>query len=142
MVISAYFCCERNSVTHINDPSVLTAGQGSSLPFLNRKRPHQQVSGLQILQTNIAASAIHDSKERYADAPRCHKDTRKAVLKDITTWVLDDSKDTLILWLSAPAGSGKSAILQTVAETFHNSKGLAASFFLHARLLRETPRLT
>jgi len=72
---------------------------------------------------------MHDSKERYADAPRCHKDTRKAVLKDITTWVLDDSKDTLILWLSAPAGSGKSAILQTIAETFHNSKGLAASFF-------------
>ena len=71
---------------------------------------------------------MHDSKERY-DAPKCHEDTRKAVIKDITSWVLDDTKDTLILWISAPAGSGKSAILQTIAELFDGSKGLAASFF-------------
>jgi len=71
---------------------------------------------------------MHNSRERR-DAPKCHKDTRKAVIKDITSWVSDDSKDTLILWLSAPAGSGKSAILQTIAERFHTSKQLAASFF-------------
>ena len=71
---------------------------------------------------------MHDSKERY-DAPKCHKDTRKAVIKDIKSWALDDSKDKLILWISAPAGSGKSAILQTVAELFQESGGLAASFF-------------
>ena len=69
---------------------------------------------------------MHDSKERY-DAPKCHKDTRQAVIKDITSWVSDDSKDTLILWISAPAGSGKSAILQTIA--FQESGGLSASFF-------------
>ena len=71
---------------------------------------------------------MHDSKERH-DAPKCHEDTRKAVIKDITSWVLDDTKDTLILWISAPAGSGKSAILQTIAEHFQDSGGLAASFF-------------
>ena len=71
---------------------------------------------------------MHDSKERY-DAPKCHEDTRKAVIKDITSWVSDDSKDSLILWISAPAGSGKSAILQKIAELFHDSGGLAASFF-------------
>jgi hypothetical protein len=60
---------------------------------------------------------MHNSKERY-DAPKCHPDTRKAVVKDITSWASDDSKDTLILWISAPAGSGKSAILQTIAELF------------------------
>ena len=76
----------------------------------------------------IAAGAMHDSKERH-DAPKCHGDTRKAVTKDITSWVLDDTKDTLILWISAPAGSGKSAILQTIAELFQDSGGLAASFF-------------
>ena len=88
----------------------------------------QQVSGLRILQSKIAAGAMHDSNERY-DAPTCHEDTRKAVIKDITSWVSDDSKDSLILWISAPAGSGKSAILQEIAELFHNSGGLAASFF-------------
>ena len=71
---------------------------------------------------------MHNSKERY-DAPKCLPDTRKAVLSDITSWILDRSKKTCILWLSAPAGSGKSAILQQIADVFHNSGGLSASFF-------------
>ena len=71
---------------------------------------------------------MHDSKERH-DAPKCHEDTRKAIIKDIESWVLDDAKGTLILLISAPAGSGKSAILQTIAELFQDSGGLAASFF-------------
>ena len=50
-------------------------------------------------------------------------------MRDITSWVLDHSKETSILWVSAPAGSGKSAILQRVAEDFHDSGGLSASFF-------------
>jgi hypothetical protein len=71
---------------------------------------------------------MHNSKERF-DAPRCHKDTRMAVLKDISGWILDRSRESSILWLTAPAGSGKSAILQEIAEMFDNSGGLAASFF-------------
>ena len=71
---------------------------------------------------------MHDSKER-CDAPKCHKDTREAIIKDITSWVSDEYKSSLILWISAPAGSGKSAILQTIAELFHTSKELVASFF-------------
>ena len=84
--------------------------------------------GRQILLNNIAVGAMHNSKERY-DAPKCHEDTRKAVLKDISTWISDMTKDRLILWLSAPAGSGKSAILQTIAKQFDVSGRLAASFF-------------
>ena len=71
---------------------------------------------------------MHNSKERH-DSPKCHPDTRKAVLSDITSWISDDSKKTCILWLSAPAGSGKSAILQKIAEIYYNSGGLSASFF-------------
>ena len=71
---------------------------------------------------------MHNSKERF-DAPRCHKDTRMAVLKDISGWILDESSGSRILWLTAPAGSGKSAILQEIAEMFDESGGLAASFF-------------
>ena len=85
-------------------------------------------SGLKLLYDNIAAGAMHNSKERY-DSPKCHPDTRKAVLSDITSWISDHSKKTCILWLSAPAGSGKSAILQQIAEKFYNSGGLSASFF-------------
>ena len=71
---------------------------------------------------------MHNSQER-SDAPRCHKDTRIAVLKDISDWILDRSRESRILWLTAPAGSGKSAILQEIAEMFDESGGLAASFF-------------
>ena len=84
---------------------------------------------LTMLKNNIAAGAMHNSKERHEEAPKCHPDTRKAVLGDITTWVSDHSKETLILWLRAPAGSGKSAILQQIAENFQKSGGLSASFF-------------
>ena len=69
---------------------------------------------------------MHDSKEPY-EAPKCHKDTQKAIIKDRTRWVLDYSKDTLILWMSAPAGSRKSAISQNIAERFQDSGELAAS---------------
>ena len=85
-------------------------------------------SGLKILYDNIAAGAMHNSKERY-DSPKCHPDTRKAVLSDITSWIADHSKKTCILWVNAPAGSGKSAILQQIAERFNDSGGLSASFF-------------
>ena len=71
---------------------------------------------------------MHNSKERF-DAPKCHKDTRMAVLKDISGWISDESRESRILWLTAPAGSGKSAILQEIAERFDKSGGLAASFF-------------
>ena len=71
---------------------------------------------------------MHNSKERH-DSPKCHPNTRKAVLSDIISWISDHSKKTCILWLRAPAGSGKSAILQQIAEIFHNSGGLSASFF-------------
>ena len=83
---------------------------------------------MKVLHDNIAAGAIHNSKERH-DYPKCHPDTRKAVLSDITSWISDHSKKTCILWLRAPAGSGKSAILQQIAENFHNSGELSASFF-------------
>ena len=85
-------------------------------------------SGLKLLYDNIAAGAMHNSKERYY-SPKCHPDTRKAVLSDITSWISDHSKKTCILWLRAPAGSGKSAILQQIAENYYNSGGLTASFF-------------
>jgi len=83
---------------------------------------------LKVLYDNIAAGAMHNSKGRY-DPPKCHPDTRKAVLSDITSWISDHSKKTCILWLSTPAGSGKSAILQQIAEIYYKSGGLSASFF-------------
>ena len=72
--------------------------------------------------------ATHDSQERDP-APRCLPGTRKEVLEKIEKWVKAGSKGKSILWLHGPAGAGKSAIAQTVAETCAGCDKLAASFF-------------
>ncbi len=58
----------------------------------------------------------------------CHPNTRQEVLKTITDWVKDSHPHRRIIWLNGPAGAGKSAIAQTIAERCSN-KQLAASFF-------------
>jgi len=72
--------------------------------------------------------AAYDSQERDP-APRCLPGTRREVLKKIETWAKAGSEGTNILWLHGPAGAGKSAIAQTVAETCAGQDELAASFF-------------
>ncbi|KAF8989573.1 P-loop containing nucleoside triphosphate hydrolase protein [Cyathus striatus] len=76
----------------------------------------------------IIAGAAYDAGERY-DAPKCHPETRKAVLGNIKSWIDSDNEATKIMWLYGPAGGGKSAIAQTTAEDCHDEGGLAASFF-------------
>ena len=72
--------------------------------------------------------ATHDSQERDP-APRCLPGTRKELLEKIEQWVKAGSDGKSILWLHGPAGAGKSAIAQTVAETCAGRGQLAASFF-------------
>ena len=83
---------------------------------------------MKLLQQHIAAGAFHNSDERY-DPPKCHPHTRRAVLKKIVNWVKDADKVALILWLYGPAGAGKSAIAQTIAELLEKEGLLAAAFF-------------
>ncbi|KAF8798344.1 hypothetical protein BYT27DRAFT_6902614 [Phlegmacium glaucopus] len=83
------------------------------------------------LEKKIAPGAFHNSAERY-DPPKCHPKTRIAVLKKIMDWVqgLEDSeRRCYFMWLYGPAGAGKSAIAQSIAERCHALKLLAASFF-------------
>ncbi|KDR68254.1 hypothetical protein GALMADRAFT_28383, partial [Galerina marginata CBS 339.88] len=75
--------------------------------------------------------AFHDSADRR-DPPKCHPNTRVAILEKLMGWVhgLDpESLDTLIIWLNGPAGSGKSAIAQTIAELCTEEGTLLAGFF-------------
>ena len=75
----------------------------------------------------IAASAMHDSKERFPQ-PKCHPSTRERILHRILNWVEGDSCER-ILWLSGSAGTGKSAIAQTISERCKRNGRLAATFF-------------
>ncbi|KAJ3524558.1 hypothetical protein NMY22_g10951 [Coprinellus aureogranulatus] len=83
-----------------------------------------------LLHDNIAADAVHNSDER-CDAPQCHPETRTAVQQDIRGWIThdDDTEGPKILWLSGPAGSGKTAIAGSIAETCDDEGILAGSFF-------------
>jgi len=88
-------------------------------------------AGMRKLGKMIASGASHNSAERY-DPPKCHPKTRETVLKEIMDWIqgLEDSeRRCYFMWLYGPAGAGKSAIAQTIAELCNELKLLAASFF-------------
>ncbi|TEB33801.1 hypothetical protein FA13DRAFT_1730083 [Coprinellus micaceus] len=73
-------------------------------------------SAVEYLEEHIAFGAIHNSGER-CDAP---------------TWITHGDRDdipTQLMWISGPAGTGKTAIAGSVAETCHEKDILAASFF-------------
>ncbi|KDR67017.1 hypothetical protein GALMADRAFT_26769, partial [Galerina marginata CBS 339.88] len=80
------------------------------------------------LRRHMAPGAFHNSSERY-DPPKCHPQTRVAVIQAIIDWIEDGQKTSFIMWLNGPAGAGKSAIAQEIAEMFHKWGRLAASFF-------------
>ncbi|KAF8801487.1 hypothetical protein BYT27DRAFT_7174195 [Phlegmacium glaucopus] len=84
--------------------------------------------GLDLLTNSIAPGAFHNSSERY-DPPKCHPSTRVTILQHIMTWINDLQKLCFFMWLYGPAGAGKSAIAQSIAELCYDANILAASFF-------------
>jgi len=64
------------------------------------------------------------------DAPKCHPQTRKTILRQILSLIANGrTRRLFILWMYGPAGAGKSAIAKTIAEMCANVGLLAASFF-------------
>ncbi|KAF5327525.1 hypothetical protein D9619_004408 [Psilocybe cf. subviscida] len=72
---------------------------------------------LELLYGQVAPNAILNAGGR-ADEVKCFPGTREEVLAKIEAWI--DAKELnherRIFWLSGPAGAGKSAIVQTLAE--------------------------
>ena len=58
----------------------------------------------------------------------CMKGTRREVLSQLESW-LNDEEDKRVFWLNGLAGTGKSTIAQTFAETSFADGKLGASFF-------------
>ncbi|KAF9069179.1 hypothetical protein BDP27DRAFT_1184003, partial [Rhodocollybia butyracea] len=89
--------------------------------------------GLHILYGHTSPSAVFNAEARFP-APLCHPGTREDILRELKDWVKQDApqvfpNDSSICWLYGPAGAGKSAIAQTVAEACANDRILAGSFF-------------
>jgi hypothetical protein len=86
--------------------------------------------GRDLWRNQIAPGAFHNSRERLkCDPPKCHPQTRVAVIQAIIDWIEDGQKTSFIKWLNGPAGAGKSAIAQEIAELCYKSGYLLASFF-------------
>ncbi|KAJ2915978.1 hypothetical protein MD484_g4439, partial [Candolleomyces efflorescens] len=94
--------------------------------------PAPALEALKELEPRIAAGAIYDSAER-CDAPKCHPETRNAVQNDLYDWILDGDGSSgspgKIMWVTGPAGSGKTAIMGSLADRCAANGFLGASFF-------------
>jgi hypothetical protein len=84
-------------------------------------------SKIDLAKLPSASGAAFDSYKDELDA-RCHPDTRIELLLQIKDWA-DDPQGKCIFWLNGMAGTGKSTISRTVAQTFADSGRLGASFF-------------
>jgi uridine kinase len=102
----------------------------STIVIMTRKINHVYASScIDTLLENSAPGAFHNSGERF-DPPKCHPDTRTHILTKIMDWVVREMGwEGFIKWLYGPAGAGKSAIAQSIAERCHARHLLLASFF-------------
>ena len=111
----------QNQVCTISGPF-----RGASLSY---QLPNE---GLHTLRLGVSLKAIHDSGERYP-APNCHPDTRKAVRQIILDWIHSECSASSFFWLYGPAGAGKTAILQAIAEFLcslsESDQNFGGSFF-------------
>ena len=116
-----------DTITNVKSPENFQKGISV---FSGRAKPDTSivVPGLDILREHVAIGAFHNSVERF-DPPKCHPKTREAILAKIEAWVKErpENGGRLVLWMYGPAGAGKSAIAQSIAELCEGL--LAASFF-------------
>jgi hypothetical protein len=90
------------------------------------------------LSQRIIPGAAHDSSARSLP-PRCHPDSRIKLIARIMAWFNGQGQQELVLWITSPAGVGKSAVVQTFAEHLVKLKLLGASVFFSRSNKRNNP---
>ncbi|CAA7262843.1 unnamed protein product [Cyclocybe aegerita] len=94
----------------------------------NQQTGPRSGNGLDAIRERSALNALLDSNERF-DPPKCNPDTRLAIIDHIMNWIESKERRASMLWLHGPAGAGKSALEQTIAELCQSQDVLLASFF-------------
>ncbi|KAF9439920.1 hypothetical protein P691DRAFT_740255 [Macrolepiota fuliginosa MF-IS2] len=91
-----------------------------------------------LLEHTIVGAEFDSSDHR----PSCHPETRLDITSNIRSWMHNLAHKYRILWLNGPAGVGKSAILQTIAETEADSPTsiLGATLFFSRPNNRDDPK--
>ncbi|EKM77156.1 hypothetical protein AGABI1DRAFT_43853, partial [Agaricus bisporus var. burnettii JB137-S8] len=100
--------------------------------------PSSFVTVMKLLSDHIILGAAHDDSARVPP-PRCHPGTRVNLISRITAWFNGEQPQELLLWITGPAGVGKSAVVQTFAEYLVESKLLGASVFCSRPNKRNNP---
>ncbi|KAJ2932901.1 hypothetical protein H1R20_g4186, partial [Candolleomyces eurysporus] len=91
----------------------------------------RSIDGWELLLKYTAPNALYNSSARY-DAPKCDEDTCVEVTSEIMGWIQDRDGPQRLLCMTGAAGSGKSALQQTIAEICGKGDILATSFFFSA----------
>ncbi|CAA7267780.1 unnamed protein product [Cyclocybe aegerita] len=84
---------------------------------------------LGLLIKHCCIGAQLDSNERF-DPPRCDPMTRVTITKEMMDWVAGGDESASAMILHGPAGVGKSALAQSVAEICQQEGRLASTHFL------------
>lgn len=90
----------------------------------------RRVIGMTLLQERVVTSALHDSGE-VNDLPKCHPNTRVTILENLFTWASALTYAHAVQWLQGPAGTGKSAIVRSLAEMLVDAQLFLAAFFFY-----------
>ena len=101
---------------------------------LMARRSTPNLYALSIMQTNNGyrtdskpvSNATHT---RAGHVAHCDPGTRLEVIAQIKQWLNSSDKQAAICWLSGPAGYGKSAVAQTIAERYAAKGRLLGCFF-------------
>ncbi|KAF8198443.1 hypothetical protein BJ912DRAFT_1140004 [Pholiota molesta] len=97
----------------------------SVINHVNNARP----KAFEYLQERVAPAAFHNSAQRI-DPPRCHPDTRVAIMQEVYDWITQsEDREQWLLWLNGAAGAGKSALMQSLAERCAQAAIVIATFF-------------
>lgn len=91
------------------------------------------------MRQSIIPGATYDASSRDTP-PRCHPGTRTQILEEVQTRIHDPSGLTRIVWINGPAGVGKSAIMQTLAEAESSLDTTFTTLFLSRPNERDDPQ--
>ncbi|KAF5317665.1 hypothetical protein D9619_012512 [Psilocybe cf. subviscida] len=93
---------------------------------------------LDVLYQRVAPNAILNEGGRADDA-KCHPGTREEVMGLVERW-MDAAGSNRIMWLTGPAGRGKTAIMKTIAERSANRGVQTVNFFFFSRRFHQKQR--
>ncbi|KAM6490248.1 hypothetical protein JOM56_014225 [Amanita muscaria] len=112
----------------LQDAHHFSIGGDARIVNIGQQVNNRGTYGLDTLEKFVSFSALQHSSAQ--DPERCcHPGTRQGVLNKMGTWMDDPNAPERILWLHGPAGVGKSAIAQTISNSYDQDK-VGATFFI------------